>query len=347
MMKKQLTWGAVAAFAILALIGCGSGGGDTKTTEATGESKTGDAKLAGSITIDGSSTVQPILEAMAEEFNKANPDVKITIGVSGTGGGFKKFVAGEIDIANASRPIEAEEITKATENKIEFIELPIAFDGLSVVVNPQNTWVDSLTIAELKKVWEPNSKVKTWADVRAGFPAEPIKLYGPGTDSGTFEYFTEAVNGKKKASRTDYQGSADPNVLVQGIAGDKGSLGYFGFAYYEQNTDKLKLVPVDGGKGAIAPSAETIMNNTYQPLSRPLFIYVKKSSADRPEVKAFVNFILGEGSKLVKDAKYIELPATTYTVVQKHWTDGKVGTVFKGVEPGIKIEDILTREQGK
>lgn len=332
-----------AAFSLLAVMisGCGSNSspenasGSETSNVATGE------KVSGKISMDGSSTVGPVSEAMAEAFTAGNPEVQMDVAVSGTGGGFKKFAAGEIDIAGASRPIEDKEIAACKEKGVEFVEIPIAFDGLSVVVNPQNDWVEDITVAELKKIWEPNSAVKTWKDVNPAWPAEPIKLYGPGTDSGTFDYFTKAINGKEKESRSDYQASEDDNTLVTGVSGDKGGLGYFGYAYYDQNKDKLKVLKVAG----VAPSPETIGDGTYTPLSRPLFWYVNTKSLDRPEVQAFLKFALGAGSKNVSEAGYIELPAEAYTLALEHISSKKTGTAFKGAQPGMKIEDILKSEK--
>lgn len=332
-----------AAFSLLAVMisGCGSNSspenasGSETSNVATGE------KVSGKISMDGSSTVGPVSEAMAEAFTAGNPEVQMDVAVSGTGGGFKKFAAGEIDIAGASRPIEDKEIAACKEKGVEFVEIPIAFDGLSVVVNPQNDWVEDITVAELKKIWEPNSTVKTWKDVNPAWPAEPIKLYGPGTDSGTFDYFTKAINGKEKESRSDYQASEDDNTLVTGVSGDKGGLGYFGYAYYDQNKDKLKVLKVAG----VAPSPETIGDGTYTPLSRPLFWYVNTKSLDRPEVQAFLKFALGAGSKNVSEAGYIELPAEAYTLALEHISSKKTGTAFKGAQPGMKIEDILKSEK--
>lgn len=237
-------------------------------------------RLRGTVSLDGSSTVFPISEAVAEEFGSVQPRVRVTVGVSGTGGGFKKFLAGETDINNASRPIKAKELNMAREKGIEFLELPIAYDGLSIVVNKSNNWVNHLSIAELNKIWQAGSTVKTWKDVRASWPNITIKLYGPGTDSGTFDYFTETVNGKLGASRPDYTSSEDDNALVQGVSGDTGSLGYFGFAYYEANKSRLKLVPIDGGNGPILPSAKSINDGSYAPLSRPVFIYVRNKALE-------------------------------------------------------------------
>jgi len=304
------------------------------------------AKLDGKVSLDGSSTVYPISEAVAEEFQAANSGVKVTVGISGTGGGFKKSCMGEIDISDASRPIKQSEIDMAKQNGIDFIELPIAFDGLSIVVNPKNTWVDKLTLAELKSIWAPGSTITNWSQVRQGFPNVPLKLFGPGTDSGTFEYFTEAVNGKAKESRSDFTASEDDNVLVMGVAGEKGALGYFGYAYYEENAGKLKLVPVDAGKGAIAPSAKTISNGSYSPLSRPLFIYVNAKSAQRPEVDAFVKFFLDNASSLVKEVGYVALPDSAYDMVTARYEKRKTGSVFSGKETiGLTIEQVLAAEK--
>jgi phosphate transport system substrate-binding protein len=333
---------------ILGSSGCTGTKNPGPTDSAGGNSQPMGAKLTGDVSIDGSSTVGPILSAVGEEFGKEQPDVRLTVGISGTGGGFKKFGAGEIDIANASRPIEEKEIALAKTNSVEFVELPIAFDGLSIVVHPSNKFASSLTVAELKKIWEPDSKVTNWSQVRAGFPDLKIKLYGAGTDSGTFDYFTKAINGKEKACRTDYQSSEDDNVLVQGVAGDEGSLGFFGYAYYDQNKDKLGLVAVDGGKGAVAPSPETIADGTYQPLSRPLFIYVsKKSLEDKPAVGAVINFLLMNATELVPSVGYVALPADDYMAVKDRLEKKTPGTVFHGAETGIRIKDVLARETGK
>jgi phosphate transport system substrate-binding protein len=298
-------------------------------------------QLTGQVQIDGSSTVYPIQEAIAEEFAEVQPDVKVTVGVSGTGGGFKRFCVGETDISNASRAIKDEEIKKCAENTVEYIELPIAFDGISIVVNPKNTWCESLTVAELKKIWEPQSKVKSWKDVRPSFPDKPITLYGPGTDSGTFEYFTEEIVGKKKESRSDYTASEDDNMLVQGIAGDGGALGYFGFSYWEENQDKLKLIPVDAGGGAVAPSAETIRDGSYKPLSRPLFVYVAKASTDRPEVDAYVKFMLDNAGKLSAEVGAVALPDAVYAAARQRYEQKTTGSAITGQDvKGKTLEQI-------
>jgi phosphate transport system substrate-binding protein len=304
------------------------------------------------IAIDGSSTVFPITEAVAEEFQKQN-QTKVTIGVSGTGGGFKKFCAGEIAIAGASRPIKPTEEAACKATKIDYIELPIAYDGLAVVVNPKNTWAKSLTVVELKKLWEPEAqgKVLKWNQVRTGFPAKEIHLFGPGVDSGTYDYFTKAVVGEEHKSRGDYTSSEDDNVLVQGVSRDEGALGFFGLAYFAENTDKLKLVPIDdgvadNGSGPILPTAETVGNGTYQPLARPIFIYVSKTAAARPEVTAFIEFYLQHGPTLVKDAHYIPLPDKAYELAQKRFKAGTSGSLFagKGSQVGVTVEALLARE---
>ncbi|MDH5762459.1 MAG: PstS family phosphate ABC transporter substrate-binding protein [Nitrospinota bacterium] len=275
----------------------------------------GSKELKGTVKVDGSSTVFPITEAVAEEFGmlKEHRRVRVTVGVSGTGGGFKKFLAGETDINDASRPIKQQEINKAQKNGIQYLELPVAYDGLSVVVNKANTWVDYLTVAELHKIWKPGSTVKTWKDIRPNWPDQKIQLYGPGTDSGTFDYFTETINGKSQASRSDFTKSEDDNVLVNGVAGDKGSLGYFGFAYYVENKDKIKVVPVkQGDNKPVAPTLTTINNGSYAPLSRPIFIYVNLHSAKKPEVREFIRFYLKHAKELAKEVGYVPLTDQEY-----------------------------------
>ena len=300
------------------------------------------------IKIDGSSTVYPITEAVAEEYQKATK-VKVTVGISGTGGGFKKFCRGETDVQNASRPILKKEMDACKEAGVQYIELPVAYDGLTVVINKNNDFVKSLTVEELKKMWEPSAqgKIKSWKQINASYPDTPLKLFGAGSDSGTFDYFTEAIVGKAKSSRGDFTASEDDNVLVQGVNSDKGGLGYFGFAYYEENQDKLKAVPIIAKKGApaVTPSFETVKDGTYQPLARPLFIYVNATAAAfKPEVKAFINFYLANAPTLVKEVKYIPLPANEYAAVDKHWKALKPGTGFDGTpEVGVKIEELLAR----
>ena len=302
------------------------------------------------VRIDGSSTVYPITEAVAEEFQKAKGgQVKVTVGISGTGGGFKKFCRGETDISDASRPILQKEIDVCKEQKIEYIELPVAYDGLAVIVNPKNTWVSSLTVADLKKMWEPASqgKVTKWNQVRTAWPDAPLKLFGPGADSGTFDYFTEAIVGKSKSSRGDFTASEDDNVLVQGIASDRNAVGYFGLAYYEENRGRLKLVPVvnPATKKEVTPSLQTVMDGTYSPLSRPLFIYVNKAYLAKPEVEEFVNYYLNNAQMLVKQVKYVPLPTNAYKLAQARLAALKTGSMFGGEEKvGMKIEELLKLE---
>ncbi len=298
------------------------------------------------IKIDGSSTVYPITEAVAEEFLKANPGTKVTVGISGTGGGFKKFCRGEIDISDASRPISKKEMDGCWESGIQYIELPVAYDALTVVTSKQNTFLDSITVAELKRMWEPTAQgaVSKWSDVKASWPNQKLSLFGPGSDSGTFDYFTEAINGKSKASRGDYTASEDDNVLVQGVAKDPHALGYFGFAYYIENQDKLKALKVDGGKGAVEPSMANVDNGTYAPLSRPIFIYVSKKSLTKPEVKQFVEFYLQNAKRLVKEVKYVPLDEKAYQKIQSRAQEGKTGTAFGGKNAvGLNIHEILAK----
>ena len=305
------------SLAALAVAACG-GASNSSVSPTTAAGKTPTAVLnpnvSGSVDVDGSSTVFPITEAMAEEFRKVAPQVRVAVGVSGTGGGFKRFCNDELDISDASRPITETEKTACEANGVQYLELSVAFDGLSVLVNPQNTWVDNLTVAELKKIWEPSSVVKRWNQVRPNWPDQAINLYGPGTDSGTFDYFTEVINGKAKDSRADYTASEDDNTLVQGIAGQRNALGYFGYAYYVENKDKLKLVPIVGTDGkAVLPSDQTIKDGTYKPLSRPLFIYVKlKSLKEKAQVHGFVKFYLDQAAKLVPQVGYVQLSDAIY-----------------------------------
>jgi phosphate transport system substrate-binding protein len=286
---------------------------------------------------------------VAEEFQIQNRGkVRVTVGISGTGGGFKKFCRGETDIQDASRPILAAEMEACRAAGIKYFELPIAYDALTVVVNPQNTWLHQVTTEELKKMWEPaaQGKVKTWNQINPKWPKEPLMLFGPGSDSGTFDYFTEAVVGKAKSSRGDYTGSEDDNVLVQGVASNKGALGYFGYAYYQPNADKLKAVPVVNKAGkAIMPSLDNVVNGSYAPLSRPIFIYVSEAASKKPDVRQFVNYYLKESVPLIEEVKYVPLPKQAYDLAAKHFADGKLGTGFGGVpEVGLKVEELLARE---
>lgn len=271
-----------------------------------------------SIHVDGSSTLFPLTEAIAEEFGKKHTDVRVMVGVSGTGGGFKKFAASEVDIVNASRAIKPQEVETTAKSNVKYFELPVAMDGITVVINPKNNWVDHLTVEELKKIWSPDSTIKTWKDVRNTWPDKPIKLYGPGTDSGTFDYFTEAVNGKARASRSDYTKSEDDNILVQGVEGDEGSLGYFGYSYYLANKKKLKAVSIKNYK-VVAPTEQTILDGTYSPLSRPLYIYVNLAMLKRSEVKDFVHFYLEQAPKLATEVGFVPLKSSRYAQITKEF----------------------------
>ncbi len=341
----------LTSLAAVSLIATACAGNQTTTSQGTGNSAspaatTAPSNLSGSVLIDGSSTVFPISEAMAEEFQKANPNVKVTVGSSGTGGGFKKFCNDETDITGASRPIKPSEVELCKKNNIEYIELPVAFDGLTVVVNPKNEFAKCLTVPELKKMWEPaaQGKIKSWNQIRSDFPDQPLGLYGAGTDSGTYDYFTAAIVGKEGESRGDFTASEDDNVLVQGVASDVNGLAFFGFAYYVQNKEKVRAVAIDGGNGCVEPSAETISNGTYQPLSRPEFIYVKKKSLERPEVEAMAKFYINPANaNLISEVGYVPLPADIEQRVAVRIAERKTGSVFegKGSTTGVKLKDLL------
>jgi phosphate transport system substrate-binding protein len=301
------------------------------------------------IKVDGSSTVFPITEAVAEEFQIQNRGkVRVTVGISGTGGGFKKFCRGETDVQDASRPILAAEMEACRAAGIKYFELPIAYDALTVAVNPSNKWLTQITVDELKKMWEPaaQGKIKTWNQINPKWPAEELVLFGAGSDSGTFDYFTEAVTGKAKSSRGDYTGSEDDNVLVQGIANNKNALGYLPYAYFSPNADKLRAVPIVNKAGkAVSPSLDNVVNGSYEPLSRPIFIYVSESASKKPEVRQFVNYYLKESMPLIEEVKYVPLPKQAYELAARHFADGKLGTGFGGVpEVGLKVEELLARE---
>ena len=336
----------LGSFLCVGAILTGCGGGAASSTETT------EAKPS-VIQIDGSSTVFPITEAVAEEFQKANKNVRVTVGISGTGGGFQKFCRAETDISDASRPISATEIAACKQAGVEYIELPVAYDGLAVVVNPKNTWASSMTVAELKKLWAPEAqgKITRWNQVRAGWPDREIHLYGAGVDSGTYDYFTEATVGKAKSSRGDFTSSEDDNVLVQGVSGDESSLGFLPLAYVEQNKAALKLLPIDddkkdNGEGPITPTTETVRNGTYQPLSRPLFIYIARKAADRPEVQKFVeSYFVSQA--LIREVGYVELTPQIYDLAKKHFADRKVGTAFGegDSQVGLTLEQLLAREK--
>lgn len=341
------------------LAGCGPAGGpassDRSSEGASGE--TGSAivpvlgleSLSGLVTVDGSSTVFPVTEAVAEEFQEATGKrVRVTVGISGTGGGFKKFARGEIDIADASRPILQEEIEAAAKNGIQFLELPICYDALTVVVHPSNDWADTITVEELKRIWEPaaEGKVRKWSDVRPGWPDAELVLYGPGTDSGTFDYFTEAIVGKAKASRTDFTPSEDDNTLVQGIEGNKYALGYFGYAYYEPNRHRLKALKIvpPGKSEGVAPSRQSVIEGAYVPLSRPLFIYVSSKAVQRAEVRKFAEFYVRNAGVLAAEVQYVPLPAEAYAKALARLEKLEFGTAFQGHPAvGVSITELLDR----
>ena len=302
------------------------------------------------IKVDGSSTVFPITAAAAEEYQKENRGFRVTVGISGTGGGFKKFGRGETDISDASRPIKPTEVDLCAKNGIEYIELPVAYDGLAVIVHPQNDWVDYFTVDELKTLWEPDaqSKITHWNQIRPEWPDRKFSLAGPGVDSGTYDYFTKAINGAEGASRGDYVASENDNILVQAVSNDLQGIGFFGLAYYEENKDVLRLVPIDDGNvengdGPITPSLETVKNSTYQPLSRPMFIYVSKKSAERPEVAKFIEFYLTHASALTKEVGYIPLPEEAYRLALERFQNRVTGSVFggKGAKTGVSVEELL------
>jgi len=292
---------AATMLAVLALaVACGGG-----------ESSDGGSSSS-EIVVDGSSTVFPITQAVAEEFRKENSSVQIPVGISGTGGGFKRFVVGDTDISNASRPIKDSEAREAATNGVEFIEVRVAWDGLSVITSKSNDFAECLTTTELNSIWDAGSTLSNWNQVRSSFPDKPLRLYGPDTDSGTFDYFTEAINGEEDRSRSDYTASADDNTLVQGVAGDGGSLGYFGYAYYAENADKLKVLGVDPGTGCVSPNSTTINDGSYAPLSRPIYIYVNKASLERQEVKDFLTFFMNESAPLTEEVGYVALSDADY-----------------------------------
>jgi len=341
---------ATAGLALVAsLAACGQSAQDARGGRAPAGS--GPSLVA----LDGSSTVFPISEAVAEEFQKVEKSIRVTVGISGTGGGFQKFCRAEIDISDASRPISASEVEACKKAGVDYIELPIAYDGIAIAVNPKANWADKITTAELKTLWAPEAqgKVTKWSQVRKGWPDREIHLFGAGVDSGTYDYFTEAINGKAKASRGDFTSSEDDNVLVQGIANDELALGFIPFAYFEGNHDKLKLVPVDDGKAdngneAISPSPDTIRTGTYQPLSRPVFIYVSKKAAERPEVQKFVEFYVKNTEKLVREVNYVGLGDAAYQMVDDRFAKRTLGSVFSGANTvGVTIDQLLAKESGK
>ena len=335
----------VAAAVLLALAACGRGG------EQGGEAGSTGTTL---VRMDGSSTVFPIAEAVAEEFQREHANVRVTVGISGTGGGFQKFCRGEVDITNASRPIKPTEIEQCGKTGVAFIEIPVAYDGIVVAVHPKNHWAEQMTVDDLRKIWAPEAqgKIRRWNQVRTSWPDRELHLFGPGVDSGTYDYFTEAVAGKEGASRGDFTSSEDDNVLVQGIASDEAALGFFGIAYYEQNRSRLKAVAIDdgkddNGKGAITATVETVKDGTYQPLSRPLFLYVARKAADRSEVAELVEYALTAGPELVTEVGYVPLGDEGYRLARAHFTDRVTGSVFAGggSQVGMTIEQLLAREK--
>ena len=349
MILSQLRHTVPPAILAVTLAACGPSAQDARTGE--GGASSGPTL----VTLDGSSTVFPLSEAVAEEFQKSDKNVRVTVGISGTGGGFQKFCRGEIDIADASRPISATEVAACEKAGITFIELPVAYDGIAIAVNPKNNWANTITVAELKTLFAPEAqgKVTRWNQVRQSWPNREVHLFGAGVDSGTYDYFTEAINGKAKASRGDFTSSEDDNVLVQGISNDELALGFLPFAYFEENSAKLKLVPVDDGKedngaGAIAPGPDTIRTGTYQPLSRPIFIYVSSKAAARPEVQRFVEFYLKNADALAREVNYVGLGGNAYTLVGDRFAKRTSGSVFTGVNTvGVTIDQLLAKEAGK
>lgn len=295
---------ALTAAVMLAASACGG------SAEGSENGSSGSQDLSGTIKVDGSSTVAPLSTAAAQLFQQKNPGVQVTVGTSGTGGGFEKFCNGETDIQDASRPIEDDEKANCEQNGVQYSEFQVANDGLSIVVNKENDWADCLTVAQLKRIWEPGSDINNWNQVDSSFPDEKLELFGPGTDSGTFDYFTQSINGEEGASRTDYSPSEDDNVTVQGVSGSKGGMGYFGLSYYEENKDKLKVLKVDGGDGCVAPDTATVQDGSYKPLSRPLFIYPKASSLDKPEVLAFVEYYVENNADIASKAQFVPLNST-------------------------------------
>jgi len=345
----------------VALAACGStaapaapasGGASSGSSQAAAEAPAGGdlLNLSGDIAVDGSSTVFPITEAVAEEFgNLTDGRVRITVGVSGTGGGFKKFCNGETDIADASRPIRSSEVSLCAEGGVEYIEIPVAIDGLTVVVNQDNAFVECITVAELQKMWAPEAEgvVTDWNQVRADWPAERMELYAPGVDSGTFDYFTDTVNGDSGASRGDFTASEDDNVLVTGVAGSRNGIGYFGYAYYGENRERLKAVAIDGGSGCVAPTDAAINDGSYSPLSRPLFIYVRKDAAQTPHIAEFIRYFLGgEGQQLAAEVGYIPFPQAVYDLALAKFENGTTGAAFGGDNPMEgSVEQVLTASQ--
>jgi phosphate transport system substrate-binding protein len=346
-LRRHSVLGVLSAL-VVTLVGAGCRR-DTSQQQASGT-----APPAGQVVrVDGSSTVFPITEAVAEEFQRETPGTKVTVGISGTGGGFQKFCRGETDLSDASRPIRGVEAEACKANGIDFIEIPVAYDGLTIVVNPKNTWATSMSVAELKKLWEPaaEGKVTRWSHIRQGWPNREVHLFGAGVDSGTFDYFTEAIVGKEDASRGDYTSSEDDNMLVQGVAGDESALGFFGYAYYEENKARLKALAIDadgdGPAPAVLPSPETIRDQTYRPLSRPVFVYVSVKNLDKPHVKAFVDYFLQHGADLVREVGYVPLEANVQKLVADRVSSRKTGSIFASgqAKPGTDLGELLSAQE--
>ncbi len=344
-MSNKSTWvlPTLIIGAALALVGCGCSkpevDNNAPTSTTGGPAPT--SKLSGDLKIDGSTTVYPIISVLAEDFKKDNPDVHSTVGKAGTGSGMKKFIAGEIDIATASRSIKDDEVKALADKKIEFIEIPVAYDGVSVIINPGNTWATDVTPAELKTAWSKDSTVTTWDQINPKFPKEKITFYGPTDNHGTYEYFTEAINGKKNEIRKEYQPNQEYTAIVSNVAGDKGGIAFVGYNYYADAKDKVKALTVSG----VGPEEKTIADGTYTPLSRPLFIYVNKASMAKPQVKAFVDFALGEkGKDAVKEAKYVLLGDDVMNQIKAHVAAGTAGTMMKDFKPGMKLSDVYAKK---
>lgn len=325
----------------LVLIGCGGPAGNNEPTSSTTGTTAASSDLSGDISIDGSTTVAPIAKFLAEDFSAANKGVKISVNQSGTGSGFKKFMEGSLDIATASRPIKDDEVKSLEEKKIEFVEIPVAYDGISIIVNPENTWATDITPDELKKAWSKDSTVTTWDQINAKFPKEKITFFGPTDNHGTYEYFTEAINGKKNEIRKEYQPNQEYTAIVTAVAGDKSGMAFVGYNYYAENMSKVKALSVNG----IAPDEKTIADGTYKPLSRPLFIYVNKASMEKPQVKAFVEFALGDNGKTaVTEAKYVLLGDDVMAQIKAHVAANTAGTMMKDFKPGMKLSDVYTKK---
>ena len=349
----RLTAGAALPLLVICLLGLaftGCGGGQATSPAAGSDGDNGLVSLHGKIVIDGSSTVFPITAAVAEEFGiLTRRNVRITVGVSGTGGGFHKFCNGETDLTDASRPIKASEAERCVQSGIEFVEVPVAIDGLTIMVNPENDFVSCVTVAELHRIWgaEAEDKIVRWNQVRPEWPDRPLRLYGPGVDSGTFDYFTETINGQAQSSRGDFTSSEDDNVLVHGIYGDKNSLGYFGYAYFSENREKLKALQVDGGEGCVGPTEETINDGSYAPLSRPLFVYVSSAALREPHVREFIRYYIGpEGWALTSEVGYIPFQEQIYRLISNRVDRGATGSIFGGGNPQSgSVEQVLSANQ--